>query len=200
VPPPAEGIASRAARGESWADTALINPQQLRLLPYGEPDAAARAGFERQLQLEPDWLLRQLAQIELDGEPVCLIDTARLPSVYAAQALAAAHCVLGVIAPDLPSLAAAQRLPIPAAEQHFAWVLNRFDPRLRLQQDLRTLMNAHLPGDAPMFVVHRDESLPEAQAADQPLAEYAPHCQAIFDLQAISAWLLAARRAGAMPA
>lgn len=198
MPPPAEGIASRAARGQAWADTGLINQQQVRLLPHGETTPASRAEFERLLAQQPDWLRRQLALIELDGEAVCLIDSARLPSVYAGQACAAADCVLAVLAPDLPSLATARRLPAPAAGQHFAWVLNRFDPRLRLQQDLRLLTGAHLPGDAPLFVVHRDESLPEAQAADQPLAEYAPHCQAMFDLQAISTWLLALIRGEAV--
>lgn len=200
MPAPVTGIASRAARGAPWADTALINPQKVRLLPHGTLSAADRAEFERMLAQQPDWLRRQLDRIDLGGEPVCLIDTARLPSVYAAQAMAAAHCVLAVVAPELPSLASARHFPIPPAEKSFAWVLNRFDPRYRLNQDLRALMNAHLPGDAPMFVVHRDESLPEAQAADQPLAEYAPHCQAMFDLQVIDAWLRALQRGEAVPA
>jgi len=190
APPPEQGLASSAVRGTSWSETALINEQQVRLLPHGRLSSAERHRFEQELAQQPQWLRQRLAQIDLGDAAVCLIDAARAPSVYAEQALAAADCVLVVLGSDLPSFVAARELPWPRDSRPFAWVLNRADPRRRLEQDLRTLMRTSLSDDGPLFVVHRDESVAEAQAADQPLADYAPHCQAIFDLQALGTWLL----------
>ena len=197
APPPEQGLASCAVRGASWSESALINEQQVRLLPHGRLSIAERHSFEQELAQQPQWLRQRLAQIDLGDAAVCLIDAARAPSVYAEQALAAADCVLAVLGADLPSFVAARELPWPRDSRPFAWVLNRADPRRRLEQDLRTLLRATLPGDAPLFVVHRDESVAEAQAADQPLAEHAPHCQAMFDLQALGTWLLGLHHATA---
>ncbi len=197
--PPLHGLASCSVRGVSWSDSALINEQQVRLLPHGRLDAAERHRFERELAEQPQWLRDRLAQIELGDAAVCLIDAARIPSVYGEQALAAADCVLAVLGSNLPSFIAARELSWPQDSRPFAWVLNRADPRRRLEQDLRTLLRATLPDDAPLFVVHEDESVAEAQAADQPLAEHAPHCQAMFDLQAVGTWLLGLQHATAAP-
>jgi len=200
APPPEHGLASCAVRGASWSESALINEQQVRLLPHGRLNAVERQRFEQELAQQPQWLRDRLAQIDLGDAAVCLIDAARIPSAYAEQALAAADCVLAVLGSDLPSFVAARELSWPRDSRPFAWVLNRADPRRRLEQDLRTLLRATLPGDAPLFVVHRDESVAEAQAADQPLAEHAPHCQAMFDLQAIATWLLGVHHANVVAA
>ena len=197
APPPEHGLASCAVRGTSWSETALISEQQVRLLPHGKLSNAERHRFEQELAQRPQWLQQRLAQIDLGDTAMCLIDAARAPSVYAEQALAAADCVLLVLGSDLPSFIAARELPWSRDGRPFAWVLNRADPRRRLEQDLRVLMRASLSEDAPLFVVHRDESVAEAQAADQPLAEYAPHCQATFDLQALGTWLLGLHHATA---
>ena len=200
APPPEDGLASCAVRGASWSESALINEQQVRLLPHGRLNATERHRFEQELTQQPQWLRQRLAQIDLGDAAVCLIDAARAPSVYAEQALTAADCVLAVLGAELPSFVAARELPWPRDGRPFAWVLNRADPRRRLEQDLRTLLRATLPGDAPLFVVHRDESVAEAQAADLPLAEHAPHCQAMFDLQALGTWLLGLHHAYVVPA
>lgn len=186
---PEQGVVSRAIGGHGEMDQVLTSPEQVRYLPYGVATPQQRSTFEQILAAAPHWLARCLQGIELPEPALVLIDTARAPSLYAEQAVAAADLILAIFCCDVPSAVGAEGLLRLRTDQRLACVINQADPTRRLQQDIRAVLQSRLK-EWPLFVVHRDEAVPEALASNRALADFAPHSQAMHDLQVLANWVL----------
>ena len=189
-----DGLVSRASRGQPWEDAAFTNAEGITFLPFGAPQEIERAHFGNRISAEPYWLSDQINKIKLPASAIALIDTPRLPSVFAQQAIAAADLILGVVAADassyakLPSLLNVIKLSGKADKA--VYVVNYADSARRLHNDIVTLMQNDLGDRLLPYFVHHDEAIPESLAANSSLADYAPHGQATHDLQGLAGWLL----------
>lgn len=188
-----DGLALRAARGQLWEDAAFSNAEGITFLPFGAPQDKERTHFGTRISKEPRWLSEQIDKINLPSA-IAIIDTPRLPSVFAQQAIDAADLVLGIVAADassyakLPSLQDAIRLSGKVDKAFY--VVNYADSARRLHNDIITLMQNDLGDRLLPYFVHHDEAVPESLAANSSLADYAPHGQATHDLQGLAGWLL----------
>jgi cellulose synthase operon protein YhjQ len=190
-----DGLAKRAACGEPWQNAAFKNADNILFLPFGALAESERTAFGQQLASQPQWLSSQLALVDLPSAAIALIDTPRLPSIYAQQAISAADLVLAVVAADascyakLPSLRDA--LMQAGKTDATGYVVNYADSSRRLHNDIVALMRHDLGPSLLPYFVHHDEAVPESLADNSSLADYAPHGQATHDLQGLANWLLA---------
>lgn len=188
VPAPAEGLASAGLRGGNWVGTARTNSDRIQLLPFGRLSREELRRFESLLAEQPQWLAQRLSSLDLPADTAVLIDTPRLPSVYAEQAIAAARLQLAVLRADAASYAALRIFGVPGAAP-LLYVLNKVEATHRLQNDVRALLRQDLGERLAPYPVHRDEAVPEAEAANRSLIDYAVHSQAAHDLQGLGGWL-----------
>lgn len=184
VHPPEQGLATNP----DVASAQQLEPQ-LQLLPFGNCDRQQLRLFEQRLRGEADWLKHRLAGLELADPAMVLIDTARAPGIYAEQAVAAADLVLVVVNCSMPSLVGMDRPIGVGASGQTACVINKLNSTRPLQRDIHAVLRSRL-GGCPQFCVHYDEAIPEAQASNRSLPDYAPHSQAVQDLQELAVWLL----------
>lgn len=188
VPAPADGLASVALRGGAWQASARLNSDRVQLLPFGQLDRLERRRFETLLAEQPQWLSQRLAELDLPVDTAVLIDTPRLPSIYAEQACTAARLQLAVLRADAASYAALRLMGSPGPAP-MLYLLNKVDATHRLQNDVRALLRQELGERLAPYPVHRDEAVPEAEAANRALVDYAVHSQAAHDLQGLGVWL-----------
>lgn len=166
-------------------------------LPYGAADEPSREAFETLLAQQPDWLGRQIDSAGLGKNAVVLIDTPPGPSVYLRQVFACADLILIVLLADAASYAT-----IPAMEGWLdtmgaqgsnapcAYVLNQADAADSLSQDVTAMLREHLGERLAPVRIHRDESVGEALAFQQPVLVYDPHGQASHDLSRLASWVI----------
>ncbi|MGH8504409.1 MAG: cellulose synthase operon protein YhjQ/BcsQ, partial [Stenotrophobium sp.] len=91
LPESGEGLAASVLAGHAWQESGQRNSDGVRFLPYGQLDHAHEFQFMQKLADAGDgWLRARLAELDLPPETITLIDTPRLPSIHAQQALHAA--------------------------------------------------------------------------------------------------------------
>lgn len=186
VPAPANGLAAAAVRGGAWQDSAQVNSDRVQLLPFGQLQPTELRQFENLLYDQPQWLAHRLGQLDLPAGTVVLIDTPRLPSIYASQAIAASRLRLAVLRADAAAYAT---LRLNASNTELLYMLNKVEATQRLQNDMRALLRHELGERLAPYPVHRDEAVVEAEAANRALIDYAVHSQAAHDLQGLAGWL-----------
>jgi len=186
-PGPAHGIGSGMIRGDDWAASALSTPEGLGYLPFGRLNMEERIRLDVRLTAEPDWLAREIGRMALPDDAIMLLDTPRRPSVLADAAGRAATRVVNVLTPSPQSYAGLGQ-PMPAVP--CIHVLNGFDATSALHVDLRAIYVETLGRHFAPYVVHRDETVAEALAADRPVLDYLAASQAVRDLNALARWLL----------
>lgn len=185
----ADGWAARAGAGEGWHQAAFQNADQVRLLPFGRVPHATAASLESALAGQPGWLLAQLDTLDLAPHTLVLIDTPRLPSALAAQALHAADAVLNVMIPDANSYASLGQLPALHGKR-LAHVINQMDATRALHSHLLQLLHRDLREQMSPAPIHHDLAVPEAVAGNLCLIDHSPHCQAAHDFQGLAQWVL----------
>ena len=185
-----DGWAARAAAGADWRDAAFRNSDGVSLLPFGELAADALGAFEDRLSRDPSWLRRQIEQLAFSPNALVLIDTPRLPSPLARQAIEASGLLLNVMRADTAAYCSLPRVHAVAAGRPLLHVLNQVEAMRPLQADLLQLMRRELGEQLSPGPVHRDEAVAESVAANLALSDHAPHSQATHDLQGLASWLL----------
>jgi cellulose synthase operon protein YhjQ len=194
MPDEADGIAARLVDGGAWQQAAFSNAEGVRFLPFGELDELQRAAFGKRLGEDPEWLANRLDEIAMPDHTLALVDTPRLPSIYAQQAIAAADLVIAVVAADASCYAKlpALRRSIAASGKLAAtyYVVNFADAARRLHNDIIAVLRMDLGERLLPYFIHHDEAVPESLASNRGLADYAPHGQAAHDMQGLAAWLL----------
>ena len=181
--------------GQSFGKGALLDSDDVAYLPFGQSDEAGLEVFEQHLRAEPEWLKQCIAQVDYPSGAFLLMDTPRLPSVYARQAMLAADLVLAVLAPDtnpltlLPAVETAFKACSPACG--LTYVMNGLDSTRTLQNELLADIRLTLQAQLSPYPVHRDEAIPRAFASQANLYDASPDSLAAHDLNGLLNWLLA---------
>lgn len=193
----ANGLVHQTLQHASWANADYDSAYGASFIPYGKVSEIERITFEAHLVQTPNWLRDNLAALDHPPGSLTIIDTPPGPSVYAQQVLGIANLVLVVMIPDAGSYATLNSIE-GLLEYYCAnrsdyygsyYVLNQFDAGLPLNRDIRMVMQDTLGERLAPHSVHRDESLSEALAFQQPAGQYAPHSQAVADVASLAVWL-----------
>ena len=185
------GWVTLAAGHKAWQDAALENSDGVQFLPFGSLAESQRLEFEEALARDHTWLARALRSLDLPAGSHILLDVLRAPSVYLEQALLAADLVLGVLTP-CPAFALDLALLDTASHRaavSLRYLLNGIDTTHQLSRDISLILRSELAERLLHHVVHRDQAVPEAIAANASLAAHAPDSQAAHDLQGLASWL-----------
>lgn len=180
---------------KEFGKSALVSSNEVACLPFGRANEASLVTFEHHLRAEPEWLKKCIAQVDYPPGAFLLMDTPRLPSPYARQAMVAADLVLAVLAPDerslalLPAVEAALSRCVPGRQS--IYVMNGLDSTRALQSDLLARFRSSLQMRLSPYPVHRDEAIPRAVANRANLQSLSPDSLVAHDLNGLLNWLLA---------
>lgn len=189
---------SRATLGGAALNSAMFDGiDGISVMPYGVLVEEDYRRFEAQLDQDPFWLSRELAQLGLGEDDVVIVDTPPGTSPYTRNALCAAQIALCVVLADAASYAA-----IPQMERMienygtrrrdfsgYGYVVNQVDQSRQLQKDVLKVLRDTLGPRLFPGVIHADEGISEALACDTTLLHYDPLSQGAADLRACGAWL-----------
>jgi len=197
APGDAGGLIHQTLMQESWHSAEYDSAYGVSFVPYGKASEIERISFEAHLAKTPFWLRNNLAQLDHDPSTLTFVDTPPGPSVYVQQVLSVANIVIVVMIPDAGSYATLNSIEglldyYCANRTDFYgsyYVLNQFDAAKSLNRDIQLVMQSTLGERLSPYTVHRDESLSEALAYQQPVWQYSPHSQAADDLTQLSDWL-----------
>lgn len=192
-----DGMAPQTLQQRSWRNAEFDSAYGVSFVPFGNVSEADRIALEAHLARTPSWLRDNLADLGHGADDLIVIDTPPGPSVYAQQALSIANIVLVVMISDAGSYAT-----LPAIEgllEHYCgnrpdfygsyYVLNQFDASKSLNRDIKSVMQNDLGDRLAPCAVHRDESMSEALAYQQPVKRYAPYSQSVTDIEHLSVWM-----------
>jgi len=193
-----DSAAGLCQAGRDWQELCLPTRDGLFVLPHGLTDEPSRRAFERQLENDPHWLARHLAELQLADGALVLIDTLPGPSLYLQQALSVANLALVVSLADAASYTA---LPLidgliashAEGRDDFAgaaYLINQVDHSRQLNKDICQIMQGLL-GERLLGLVHRDQSIGEALAYNRNVLDYDPHGRGCHDILACAQGLLA---------
>ena len=180
-----------------WRSIGVPSTTGVFVVPYGAVDEKHRRAFESQLDNQPQWLARQLSDLQLADGAIVVIDTPPGPSLYLQQALAVANIALVVSLSDAASFTA---LPLIEGliKTHTAeradfigavYLINQLDSSRQLSKDITQIMQAQL-GEQVVGVVHRDQSICEALAYNRNVMDYDPNGRGCLDIQRCAKTLL----------
>ena len=170
VSPDVAGMAAASLTGENWRTLLVAGSDHTSLLRHGTQTPDERRALERYLDNDPQWLVRQIARMELSARDVVILDVPNGDERMLEQALNAATQVLAVVTADaacyltldqldarLASLTAGERTPA------CGFVINRFDDSRSFSCDMAQVTTRRL-GDRLLGVVRQDPALDEALA------------------------------------
>lgn len=198
--PKNDGVLTDFIAGKPFGLSALSNSDGVTFLPFGHVDKQAMAGFEQQLRSTPEWLRNSLAQIDFADDAMLLIDTPRLPSLYACQAVAAADLVLSVLMPDVRSMtllpaALAVALTDCGCPKPLLHVINSLDSTREYQRRVATELRARLQDSLVPDTVHRDTAIAQALANSVSVIDASPDSLVVHDMNGVLNVLLSRREA-----
>lgn len=191
------GLVHQTLQQASWYYSEYDSAYGVSFIPYGRASEVERITFEAYLTQTPNWLRDNLAALDHEPGELIIIDTPPGPSVYVQQVLSVANLVLVVMIPDAGSYATLDSIEglldyYCANRSDFYgsyYVLNQFDAAAPLNRDIKNIMQNTLGERLAPHCVHRDGSLTEALAFQQPVREYAPYSQGVEDLAQLATWL-----------
>lgn len=191
------GLVHQTLQHSNWRNAEYGSDYGVSFIPYGRVSEGERVAFEAHLAQNPSWLKDNLAMLGGRSDELIFVDTPPGPSVYAQHALAVANIILVVMIPDAGSYATLSS--IEDLLQYYCsnrpdfygsyYILNQFDAAHNLNRDIQVVMQNTLGERLVPHSIHRDESLSEALAYQQPVRQYAPYSQAVDDIDQISLWL-----------
>lgn len=196
-PGDSNGLIHQTLQQLNWGYAEYDSAYGVSFIPYGKASEVERITFESYLSRTPDWLRDNLSALGHDPEKLTIIDTPPGPSVYVQQVLSIANFVLVVMIPDAGSYATLNSIE-GLLEYYCAnrtdfygsyYVLNQFDAEHPLNRDIQNVMKGFLGDRLAPYPIHRDESLSEALAYQQPVRQYSPYSQAVDDMNQLSDWL-----------
>ncbi|MEZ3501101.1 cellulose biosynthesis protein BcsQ [Pantoea sp. KPR_PJ] len=185
------GFVARSEEQADWSQSILTTGGNIFVLPYGDVTEPQRERFEEKLAKDPHFLLRGLDTVLNYPGLVIVADfpPGPGPALKAMSTLAEMHLV--VMLADtasvslLPHIENNRMIGQPLNNQlgHF-FVLNQSDNRRNISRDVTAFMQQRL-GDNLLGVIHRDESVAEANASQQSVYDFSPASAAAFDIELI---------------
>jgi cellulose biosynthesis protein BcsQ len=138
----------------------------------------------------------QIAQ-HLEGMNRILIDISTASLKLLREILPLAPTVVIVLAPDMASVVSLQSLQreFQRIEEETdqkidaVYLLNRFDPSLRLHRDIRDRLARQLGKRLLPILIHRSHAVSEALAGGMTIVDYAPDVQTVDDLRELAQWV-----------
>lgn len=193
-----EGFMNSLSSGRSWRNTIRNTASGVHVLPYGGADFQDVLWLSERLARQPELLEQPLAEILEEPNVAVILDTEPGASASLAAALPRVDLLVTTLRVDALSSAL-----VPAIETGHAYgldwsrsnagdarlkrgyVFNQFDPRTKLGPMIadRLIRRA---GTSLIGIVHQDEHVAEAAAAQQLVGEYAPAAQAADDIRHVA--------------
>jgi cellulose biosynthesis protein BcsQ len=146
---------------------------------------------------ETDHPLAERIAHHADGMDRILIDASTGSIKLLREVLPLLPTVFVVLAPDMASVVSLQTVQRAIEEmeeergmeiQTF-FLLNQFDPSLRLHRDVRERLTRQLGRRLFAFAVRRSNAVVEALAAGMTIVDYAPDSETVEDLRSLSKWI-----------
>ncbi|PIJ50743.1 cellulose synthase operon protein YhjQ [Erwinia sp. OLTSP20] len=185
------GYVAQSAHSADWSQSVLTTGSNIFVLPYGDATEEQRIAFEHNLMHDPQFLLRGLNTLLNYPGLVIIADfpPGPGPALKAASALADLHLI--TLLADTASVSLLpqienQRLTGSTLNQRLGYyfLLNQSDNRRNISRDVTAFMEQRL-GERLLGVIHRDESVAEANASQQSIFDFSPVSAAAFDIELI---------------
>lgn len=186
------GFVARSAENPDWSQSVLTTGGNVFVLPYGDVTEEERLRFEATLAQDAHFLQRGLSTLLNYPGLVIVADfpPGPNPALKAVAELADLHLV--VMLADTASVSLLPHIEnnrmIGKALNNKAghyFVLNQSDTRRNISRDVTAFMQERLD-DKLLGVVHRDESVAEANASQQSIFDFSPVSAAAFDIELIA--------------
>lgn len=186
------GYVAKSMENPDWSQYVLTPGGNIFVLPYGDCTEEQRVAFEDRLANDGHFLARGLSTLLNYPGLVIVADfpPGPGPALKAVSSLADLHLV--TLLADTASLSLLPQVEnqrmIGGALNHKAghyFVINQSDSRRHISRDVTTFMEERL-GNRLLGVIHRDESVLEANASQQSIFDFSPVSAAAFDIELIS--------------
>jgi cellulose synthase operon protein YhjQ len=186
------GFVARSEEQADWSQSILTTGGNIFVLPYGDVTEEQRERFEHKLASDAHFLRRGLDTVLNYPGLVIVADfpPGPGPALKAMQQLADMHLV--VMLADTASVSLLPQIennrmigqPLNNKYGHY-FVLNQSDNRRNISREVTSFMQQRL-GDNLLGVVHRDESVAEANASQQSVYDFSPASAAAFDIELVA--------------
>ncbi len=186
------GFVARSEEQADWSQSILTTGGNIFVLPYGDVTEEQRERFEHKLASDAHFLRRGLDTVLNYPGLVIVADfpPGPGPALKAMQQLADMHLV--VMLADTASVSLLPQIennrmigqPLNNKHGHY-FVLNQSDNRRNISREVTSFMQQRL-GDNLLGVVHRDESVAEANASQQSVYDFSPASAAAFDIELVA--------------
>lgn len=186
------GYVADAIELSDWSQFILKAGANTFLLPYGEVNETQRITFEHYLLNDPLFLQRGLKNIISHPELIVIADLPPGPTAVlkAMQPLADLHIV--VMLADCASVSLLPHvqdhrflgMPLNSKKGEY-YVINQSDIRRTLNRDVTQFMEQRLHNQL-LGIIHRDESVSEANASQRSVIDFSPLSAAAFDIEQVS--------------
>lgn len=186
------GFVARSAESSDWSQFVLTAGGNIFVLPYGDATEEQREVFESRLAHDEHFLIRGLNTLLNYPGLIIIADFPPGPSaaLKALSRLADLHLV--TLLADTASLSLLPQVEnnrltgdvLNRKAGHYI-VLNQSDNRRQISRDVTAFMEQRL-GERLMGIVHRDESVAEANASQQSVFDFSPASAAAFDIELIA--------------
>ncbi len=180
----------------------VVKPDVVRTFepPAGSTDAPVQAvalNVEQFLQKDARGLLREVLLRNARSSKRILIDIPTASRTMMQHLLPLATVVLVPLLPDMNSVMSLVVVESVFASKedsaehaiHPTYLLNQFDPSLRLHVDVRAILQQQLGSRLLPFVVRSSAAVSEAMAEGMTVLDYAPNSSTVEDYLHLANWL-----------
>jgi cellulose synthase operon protein YhjQ len=182
LPRTTPGFNQAYLHGHGWGDAFTPTEAGVQCIPFGPSNAADQRTFDALLAEQPDWLARQLADLELGRDDVLVIDTPTGSSPWLNPVLSMADQVLAVTQADAASYLVLDKLQAWLSllpPQACAFLVNKVDQQHPLSMDMSALLRqqlgsqwlAEIPLDLQLDQALAFEYEPFNQSTDSPACQ-----------------------------
>lgn len=183
------GYVAKALELHDWSQCVLSAGSNIFVLPYGEVSEAQRQSFDEQLTHNDHFLQRGLSALLNYPGLITIADMPPGPSpaLKALTGLADLHLIpLLADTASMSTLAHVEKQRLTGAalnhkHGHY-FVINQSDSRRQVSRDVTSLMEEKL-GERLLGVIHRDESVVEANASQKSILDFNASSAAAFDIE-----------------
>ncbi len=186
------GYVAKALELHDWSQCVLSAGSNIFVLPYGDVSDAQRQAFDERLSHDEHFLTRGLAALLNYPGLITIADLPPGPSpaLKALTSLADMHLVpLLADTASTSALAHVEKQRLTGGELNHKlghyFVINQSDNRRQVSRDVTALMEEKL-GDRLLGIIHRDESVVEANASQKSILDFNSSSAAAFDIEIIA--------------
>lgn len=186
------GYVASSSDQSDWSQNVLSASGNIFVLPYGEVSEAQRLQFEDKLTHDEHFVSRGLSSLLNYPGLTIVADFPPGPSaaLKALSPLADLHII--TLLADAASMSMLPHIennrltgaPLNSRHGHY-FVINQSDNRRQVSRDVTAFMEERL-GERLLGIVHRDESVIEANASQKSIFDFNPNSAAAFDIEIIA--------------